>query len=135
MAILNTVFLGLCTLAILLVVAAAIYVLLDLRKVLRAARPLLEVAEKSLPAAIAEMNLTLKSLRDVTDEGIRIMSDVREVSEAARVVGENVKRASENVRRLSDDVEGITSSFSGKVLGMRAGVAAALSVIRRGLWK
>jgi uncharacterized protein YoxC len=132
---LNTLFLGVTTLGIVVLVVALILLLLELRKALRAARPFVETVEKSLPAAIEEANLALKSLKDATDGAIRIMSDVREVSGAARAVGENVKRASDNVKRLSDNLESITSSFSGKVSGIRAGVAAALSVIQRGLRK
>jgi uncharacterized protein YoxC len=109
--------------------------LLELRKVMRSAQPFMEAAGKSLPAAIGEVNLALKSLRDVTDEAIAIMRDIREISGAARAVGDNVKRVGENVRHLSDDVEGITSSVSCRVSGIRAGVAAALFVIQKGLWK
>jgi hypothetical protein len=63
------------------------------------------------------------------------MSDIRELSGAARAVGENVKRVSENTKRLSNDVEGITSAVSGRISGIRAGVRVALSIIQKGLLK
>jgi uncharacterized protein YoxC len=132
---LNTLFLGLSTLAIVFLAVLVICALLELRKIVRSARPFMEAAEKSLPAAIVEMNLALKSLREVTNEAIAIMSDIKELSGAVRTVGENVRRVSENTKRLSNDVEGITSAVSGRISGIRAGVRVALSIIQKGLLK
>jgi uncharacterized protein YoxC len=132
---LNTLFLGLSTLAIVVLVVLVVCALVDLRKAIRSARPFMEAAEKSLPAAIGEVNLALKSLRDVTDEAIAIMRDIREISGAISAVGGNVRRVSENVKRLSDEVEDITCAVSGRVSGIKAGVRVALSIIEKGLWK
>jgi uncharacterized protein YoxC len=132
---LNTLFLGLSTLALVILVAVVVCALLEILKVVRSLHPLMEAAEKSLPTAIGEVNLALKGLRDVTAEAIAIMSDIRELSGAARAVGENVMRVTENTKRLSHDVEGITSAVSGRISGIRAGVRVALSIIQKGFLK
>jgi uncharacterized protein YoxC len=131
----NTWFLSLVALAVVVLAAVIIYVMLDLRKLIISVRRFLEAEEISLPATIKELNLTLKSLRDATDEATGIMNDIREMSGAVREVGDNVRCVTANVKHLSNDLSNITCAASGRISGIRAGVAVALSVLRKGLWK
>jgi len=135
LATLNTVFLGLTTLAVLVLVAVGVFAFLEFRKTMRAVQPIAEIAEKSLPSAIAEANLTLKSLRDVTNEAIAIMQDIKETVEAGRAIAENVKQVSDSTKRFTRDVESFTSAISGRLSGVQAGIRVALSVIEKGLRK
>jgi uncharacterized protein YoxC len=133
LAILNTVFLGLSTLAVVVLVAVGVFAFLEFRKTMRAVQPIAEAAKESLPSAITEANRTLKSLRDVTNEAITIMQDIKETVVAGRAIADNVKRVSESTKRFTQDVEGITSAISGRISGVQAGVRVALSVIEKGL--
>ena len=133
MAILNTIFLGFSTLALVVLVAVGVFAFLEFRKMVRTVRPFAETAGESLPSAIAEVNLALRSLRDATDEAISIMREIKEISGAARTVADNVKRVSEGTRRITEDVGDVTSAISGRISGIRAGVRVALAVIEKGL--
>jgi uncharacterized protein YoxC len=133
LATLNTVFLGLSTLAVVVLVAVGVFAFLEFRKTMRAVRPIAETAEKSLPSVIAEANHTLKSLRDVTNEAIAIMQDIKETVEAGKAITQNVKQVSDSTKRLTRDVESFTSSISGRISGVQAGIRVALSVLEKGL--
>ena len=131
----NTWFLGLIALAIVVLVAMVIYVMVDLRRLILSARRFLEAEEVSLPVTLKELSLALKSLRDATDGATAIMSDIGELSGAVREVGDGVRRVTANVKHLTNDLECISSAASGRISGVRAGVAVALSVLRKGMWK
>jgi len=117
-------FLGLVIFAIIVAVIIFIWVMLELRKVIRALKELVRSTENSLKPAVAELQETLKSVRNVADNATVVSGDIKVLSGALRDIGENAKRVSGNVKHLVDFVEGMTSSAVVEASGLKAGVKA-----------
>jgi len=126
----NSIFLGFITLAFIAAVGVFIYVMVELRAAAKALKEFIKTTECScapLKPTLEELHLTLKSVRDMTDNINGVAEDVRELSGSVRDVGENVKH-------VSDLVEDVTSSALVRVSGLKAGVNAALEVLLKNLF-
>lgn len=131
----TTLFLGLATLAFIVLVIGVLYLIFHVRKAIISMRQFLETADGTLKSTSGEVNLTLKSVRDAADGVVAITSNVREVTGSARALGDNLKDVSAIVKVFSGELEGMTTLLSGRLRGVRSGIAAALSVVQKGLWK
>jgi methyl-accepting chemotaxis protein len=128
-------FLGLITFAIIVAVTIFIWVMLELRKAIRALKELVNTTENSLKPTVAELQETLKSVRNVADNATVVSGDVRVLSGALRDVGENVKSVSGDMKHLTDFVDGITSSVVVETSGLKAGVKAGTWYFLKNLFK
>jgi uncharacterized protein YoxC len=117
-------FLGLITFAMTIAVIIFIWVMLELRKTIRALKELVSTTENSLKPTIAELQETLKSVRNVADNATVVSGDIKVLSGAFRDIGENVKRVNGDVKHLVDFVDGMTSSAVVEASGLKAGVKA-----------
>ncbi len=131
----TTLFLGLATLAFIVLVIGVLYLIVDVRKTIIFMRQFMETADSILKSTSEEMNLTLKSVREAADGITAITSDVREVTGSVSALGDNLKVVSAVVKVFSGELEGMSALLSGRLRGLRAGIAAALSVVQKGLWK
>jgi uncharacterized protein YoxC len=131
----TTLFLGLATLAFIVLVIAALYLIFDVRKAIISMRQFLETADRTLKVTSEEVTLTLRSVRDASDGVAAITSNVREVTGSARALGDNLKDVSAVVKGFSGELEGMSTLLSGRLRGLRAGAAAFLSVFQKGLLK
>ncbi len=122
----SNVFLGLITLAFVTGVIFFIVVMLELRNTVRNLNDLIRNIESRLNPAIEELQQTLRSLRNVSDNITGVTEDVRVLSGSVRKIGEDA-------RRVSGFIEEVTSSAVVRVSGWRAGITAALQVIAQGL--
>ncbi len=123
----NSLFWGLITVSIVATVIVLIYVMVELRAAIRSLEGFLKTCDTCLKPALDELQLTLRSVRGVTDNVSGVTEDLRVLSASVRNVGENVKH-------VSDLVEGVTSSTTIKVSGLRAGLNAALDVLLKKLF-
>jgi len=131
----NNLFLGLITAAVIVAVIIFVYVMLDLRKTIRALKELVSTTENSLKPTVAELQEALKSVRNVANNVTAVSEDMKILSGALRDVGENVKRVSAEVEHLASFVDGITSSAVVEASGLKAGVKAGFWFFLKNLFK
>jgi len=122
----NTVFLGLITLAFIVAVVIFIIVFLELRGAIKGLKELVGTTERSIRPTLAELQETLKRVRIFTDNVNDAAENAKVFSDSLRGVGESVKSLSENVKRVSRFVEEITSSTVVEASSLKAGVKAGL---------
>jgi uncharacterized protein YoxC len=123
----NTVLLALITVAFVVAVAVFIRVMIELSGVAKNLKEFIKSTEVTLNPALEELQLTLKSVRNVTDNVTQVTEDVREVSCSIRDVGRNVKQ-------VSDLIEDVTSLTVGRVSGLKAGISTAIEVLVKNLF-
>ena len=128
-------FLGLIIFAIIVAVIIFIWVMLELRKAIGALKELVNTTENSLKPTVAELQETLKSVRNVANNATMVSGDIKVLSGALRDVGENVKGVSGDIKHLMDFVDGITSSAVVETSGLKAGVNAGVWYFLKNLFK
>lgn len=105
-----------------------IYASVELRKAAISFKAFLKNAEERLNPLLDETELAMKSLRKVTD-------GVGAVTENARNFSVALYEIAENMRALSGIVSDLRGGVSLRVLGVKAGVRAALQVLGREMVK
>jgi uncharacterized protein YoxC len=128
-------FLGLIILAIVVAVIIFIWVMLELRKAIRALKELVNTTENSLKPTVAELQETLKSVKVLADSTMEITEDMKIFSGALKDAGKSVKHVSGDVERVVNLVEGITSLASLETSSLKAGIKAGLWVLSKSLFK
>ena len=128
-------FLGLIILAIVVAVIIFIWVMLELRKAIRALKELVNTTENSLKPTVAELQETLKSVKVLADSTMEITEDMKIFSGALKDAGKSVKHVSGDVERVVKLVEGITSLASLETSSLKAGIKAGLWVLSKSLFK
>ncbi len=126
----NTVLWSLMTLAAIAAVVVFTLVMLEVRTAVRSLKELIKTVDSScapIKPAIEELQLTLQSVRNVTDNVNGVAEDVRELSSSIRDVGEKVKY-------VTDIVGGVTSVTTGRVSALRSGINAAIEVVMRSIF-
>jgi len=131
----DNIFWGLLAVGVIVAVIIFIYVMLDLRKTIRALKELVNTTENSLKPTVAELQETLKSVRNVANNVTAVSEDMKILSGALRDVGENVKRVSEDMKHLVNFVDGMTSSAVVEASGLKAGVKAGFWFFLKNLFK
>jgi len=131
----DNIFWGLLAVSVIVAVIIFIYVMLDLRKTIRALKELVNTTENSLKPTVAELQETLKSVRNVANNVTAVSEDMKILSGALRDVGENVKRVSEDMKHLVNFVDGMTSSAVVEASGLKAGVKAGFWFFLKNLFK
>ena len=131
----NNFFLGLITLAIIVAVIIFVWVMLELRKAIRALRELVDTIENSLKPTVAELQETLKSVRNVGDNVTGVTEDMKVLSGALKNVGKSVNHVAGDVEHVANLVDRITSSAVLEASGLKAGIKAGLWVLLKNLFK
>jgi len=131
----NSIFLGLATLAFVVAVVIFIIVMIELRHAVRRLKELLVTTESSIKPTLVEFQQTLKSVRVLTENVTNVTEDIQVFSGSVKEVGENVKMVSKSVKRAGDFVEWITSSTGLEVSGLRAGIKTGLKVFLKNLFR
>jgi len=96
-----------------------IRVLLELRDGLKSIKESTVNAENSLVPVLQEIQLSLQSLRHVTD-------NVAGVTDDARVLSGSIRKIGEDVRIVSNAFETVAVSSAISVAGLKVGIKAAL---------
>ncbi len=130
----NNLFLGLITAAVIVAVIIFVYVMLDLRKMMRALEKLASTVEYSLKPTVAELQGTLKSVRNAADDITTVGEDIRNFSGALKGIGENVRCLSGEMERLTKFVKGINSSVAVEASSLRVGLKAGLQAFLKNLF-
>jgi uncharacterized protein YoxC len=131
----NNFFLGLIILAIIVVVIIFIWVMVELRKAIRALKELVNTTENSFKPTLAELQETLKSVRNVADNVTGVTGDMKVLSGALKNVGKSVNHVAGDVEHVANLVDGITSSAAREASGLKAGIKAGALVLLKNLFK
>jgi uncharacterized protein YoxC len=123
----NSLFFGLITLAILVLVGFVVYILLELKKTINALKQFIETTENTLKPTTEELQMTLKSVRKITDDVGVVTADVRLISGSIREIGENVQRMSEVVGM-------VTTTSVVQASGLKAGIKAGFEYFLKNLF-
>jgi uncharacterized protein YoxC len=120
----NNIFLGIITLAAVVLVAYVIYMILNLKRTLASLDRFIETTETTLQPALEELQATLKSVRKVTDDVGTLTDDIRHISGSVRNIGETMDQVSYAVKSAAD------ASIS-ETRGLKAGIRAGVSYFLR----
>jgi uncharacterized protein YoxC len=131
----NSILLGLMTLAFIAGVIIFILTMMQLRKTILALNELAKATENSLKPTFAELQETLDSVRNMANNVTAVSEDTRVLSGALRGIGENVERVSGDIKHLVNFVDGITSSAVVEASGLKAGVKAGFWFFVKSLLK
>jgi ABC-type transporter Mla subunit MlaD len=102
--------------------------LIELRRVTGQAGRFLSRTDDSLDGALNEIGETARSVRRVADDINSLTGSAREFSSAVADSAEDVSKMLNNLRHL-------TSRTSGRYLGLKAGIKAALEVLINNLFE
>jgi uncharacterized protein YoxC len=124
----SNLFIGIMALAVVVAACVFVYVMLELRGVLKNVREFLKNTEDNLYPTLEEMRKSFRSARSVTDNAAAITEDVRTLSASVREVGENVRDVSRiiNIATLAPFVQ---------VSSLKAGIKAAAEVLVKGFMR
>jgi uncharacterized protein YoxC len=122
----NNLFFGLITLAILVLTGFIVYIILELKKTIASVKLSMESIEKVLIPTVEELQVTLKSVRKITD-------DVGVVTEGVKGLSGSIREMSENVKYVSEAVSTITKNSVVEVSGVKAGVKAGFEYFIKNL--
>lgn len=114
----NSLFLGLITLAVLVLAGFVIYFIIDLKKTTASLNRFIATTEDVLQPTVDELQMTLKSVRKITDDVGVVTEDVRRMSGSLKDIGDNVQKISEAVQEVA--TESITGATALKA-GLKAG--------------
>jgi uncharacterized protein YoxC len=122
----NNVFLGLITLAVLVLTGFLIYLILELKKSTDSVRLSMESLEKVLIPTVEELQMNLKSMRKITD-------DVGVVTESVKGFSESIRAMSDNVKQVSEAVSTITKTSVVEASSVKAGIKAGFGYFIKNL--
>jgi len=94
---------------------ALIVLILDLRRSSTVLREFVKNTEETLSPALEELELTLRSVRRITD-------DIGSVTAEARNISETLGDFSDNLRKVYGIVSNIELGFKANVTGLKAGI-------------
>jgi uncharacterized protein YoxC len=122
----NNVFLGLITLAVLVLTGFLIYLILELKKSIDSVKLSMESLEKVLIPTVEELQMNLKSVRKITD-------DVGVVTENVKSLSDSIHAMSDNVKQVSEAVSTITRTSVVEVSSVKAGIKAGFEYFIKNL--
>lgn len=123
----NNTLLAFLSLSVIVLAIVFVFVLVELRMAIKALREFINNTDCSLKPTLEELQLTLKGLRNITDNVTIVTEDVKELSGSVRDVGRNV-------RRVSDVIDGFSALTVARASGLRAGISAAAEVLLKNLF-
>lgn len=105
-----------------LAVALLIPTILELRRTAKQTTEFLRNTEGSINSAMAETQMTMRSVRSISD-------NINAATEGARDVTDSVHGLATDIRRTGRYLENMTLMTAGSISGMKAAVLAVVQVI------
>ena len=120
----NTLFLGIITLASVVGLVVLIFVMIELRKTIKKLGEFITTTETSLKPTLEELPYTVRNIRHITDNVATVTDDIK-------VLAVSVRQAGENIHRASGYIEAATSTSVVHMSGLKAGIRAGIGVLIR----
>jgi uncharacterized protein YoxC len=131
----NEIFFGLITAAIIALVIFLIWMIIRLVDTLRTTKLFIQTADQALQQGMGELNLSLRSLRTITDNMGTVTDDLRHFSSSVKDVGNGVKQVTGNVKRVSDMIGALGTESVASVCGVRAGIKTGVEALLKGFFQ
>lgn len=122
----NTLFLGLMTLAFLAGVIIFIVVMVELKGAIKGFKELIQTTERSVKPTLIELQETLRSFRYLTDNMNDTAENIRDFSGSIREVGESIRSINENVKQVNALIETFHLMGKAEISGIKAGLGAGI---------
>ncbi len=129
----NTIFLGVGTLAFLAGVIIFIVVMIELKKTIKGLKELIQTTERSIKPTLIELQETLRSFRYFTDNMNETAENIRDFTGSIREVGESIRNVNENVKQVNALIGSLQTMGKAEISGIKAGIGAGLRSIARNL--
>jgi uncharacterized protein YoxC len=129
----SPVFEAIIAFSVLAAVIAFIWVMVDLKSVIKDVRQIVETAENTLKTTTVELNENLKVMKNLLQDINVIADHVKEMSGAARAIGGNVLQITHDIRDTVDLVKGIPATASAQFAAVRAGIQTGAVVFLKNL--
>lgn len=124
---------GIIAFSVLAAVVIFIWVMIDVKTIVRDAKRILETAESSLQTTTAELNQNLRMMKGLLEDLNAVTDNVRGVSASARMIGGNLQRITDDVRDAVGLVRGIPATASAEVAALKAGLRTGAMVFFKNL--
>lgn len=123
----NQIWVGLIALAVVVLAGFIISLIIELKKTAYSLREFLTTREESIKPTLEELQATLKSIRNISDDIDDVTSDIKIFSGSVRDVGKNINN-------LNNLIEDVASSATVKASGLKVGIRTALEVLLNNLF-
>jgi uncharacterized protein YoxC len=123
----NQIWVGLIALAVVVLAGFIISLIIELKKTAYSLREFLTRGEESIKLTLEELQATLKSMRNISDDINDVTADIKIFSGSVRDVGKNINN-------LSNLIEDVASSATVKASGLKVGISTALGVLLNNLF-
>ena len=132
---LNEVFLGILTLAVVVLVIFLVGFIRRASETMKLLDTFLSASSEAIQSAVTGLRQNMESLKHVTDNMTTVTEDFKVMSGSVREIGESVKQVGTSVQKVSALVEDMTASASTTACGVVAGVKAGFGALVKGLLK
>jgi uncharacterized protein YoxC len=123
----NQLWIGIIVITVVVTAAFLIGLIMELRKTARSINEFLKTTEEFFNPTLEELQQTLRSIRNVSDNLNDATNDIKTFSGAVNDIGQHV-------RQISNIIEGVTSSTAIKASGLKVGIRTALGVLLSNLF-
>lgn len=130
----NHLFLGLITAAVIAAVIIFTYVMLDVRRMMRALEKLVGTVENSFKPTIEELQGTLKSVKNTADNITTVSGDIRNFSGALKGIGESARCLSGEIEHLASLVKDLNSFTAVEASSLKVGIKAGFQAFLKNLF-
>jgi len=121
----NTILFGIIAALLLVIVVYLIPLLLELKKTAISMR---NTTEKNLAPALDELQLTLKTIRSISD-------NVNDITEDVKGVADSITEVSAKIFAVNRALDALGSAASVRAMSLKAGIAAASTYLLTNLMK
>ena len=112
-------FLGFITFLLIVLAVVMVIILIEVRRGIKTVEESVHKAEKEAVPVLKQVELSLQSVRQITERVATVAEDVQVFSGSVRQVGQNVKQ-------ISDAFEELAESSAISASGLKVGVKTAL---------
>jgi uncharacterized protein YoxC len=131
--ILNEVFLGIITAAVVVIVVFAVRLVTSLMETTAAAREFLETTDRTVKEVAGEVTESLRSLRVITDGVGGVANDIKTVTGSFKDAGLAVQEVTASVKDIGKAMQDLGQETVATVYGLRAGLKTGFEVLVKNL--
>jgi uncharacterized protein YoxC len=129
----SPVFEAIIAFSVLAAVIAFIWVMVDLKSVIKDVRQIVETADHTLKTTTVDLNENLKVMKNLLQDINMIADNIKEISGSARLIGGNVLQITHEVKNTVDLVKGIPATASAQFAAVKAGIQTGAVVFLKNL--
>ncbi len=129
----SDVFAGIIAFSVLAAVIVFIWVMIDLKSVIKDIKQIVETAENTLKTTTVELNQNLNVMKNLLQDINRVADNAKEVTDTVRMIGGNVLKITTDIKDTVGLVRGIPATASGQFAAIKAGIQTGAMVFLKNL--